>query len=79
MNKFSPGPDARRNKGGRPPSAAGVAAKVLKMIGPEIEGICGQALMAARAGDPAAISACANLFAAALTHQAPKNAVSVTR
>lgn len=72
MSKFTHGPDVRRNKGGRPPSAAGVAAKVLKLIGPEIAGICDQALMLARAGDPAAISACASLLVVALTHQAPK-------
>lgn len=72
MSKFAPGPDARRNKGGRPPSAAGVAAKVLKLIGPEVTGLCDQALLLARAGDPDAISACANLLATALQYEASK-------
>lgn len=72
MNKFAPGPDARRNKGGRPPSAAGLAAKVLKLIGPDVVGICDQAVMLARAGDPAAISACASLLSAALQFEAAK-------
>lgn len=71
MSKFAPGPDARRNIG-RPHTAAGVAAKVLKMIGPEITGICDQALMLARAGDPAAISACASLLSAALQFESAK-------
>ena len=72
MSKFTAGLDLRRNKGGRPPSAAGIAAKLLKAIGPEVAGICDQALMLARAGDPAAISACANLLAVALTHHSSK-------
>lgn len=72
MNEFKPGTDKRRNKSGRPTSAAGLAAKVLKMIGPEITGICDQALMLARAGDPAAISACASLLSAALQFESTK-------
>lgn len=76
MSKFAPGPDSRRNKGGRPPAAAGIATRVLKMIGPEIGGLCDQAVMLARSGDPAAISACASLLAAALQYDAIKNALS---
>lgn len=72
MSKFELGQDARRNKVGRPTSAAGLAAKVLKLIGPEITGICDQALMLARAGDPAAISACASLLSAALQFESAK-------
>lgn len=73
MSKFTLGPDNLRNKGGRPPSARGIAARVLKMIGPDIGGICDQAVMLARTGDPAAISACASLLAAALQYNAIKS------
>jgi hypothetical protein len=72
MSKFISGPDTRRNQGGRPPSAAGIAAKLLKAIGPDVAGICDQALMLARTGDSVAISACASLLAAALHYEAAK-------
>jgi hypothetical protein len=46
---------------------------LLKLIGPESQSICDQALMLARTGDPAALSACASLLAAALTYKAAKD------
>ena len=73
MSTFRAGADLRRNRRGRPPSAAGVMAKILKLIGPNITDICDQAVMMARAGDPAAISACASLLAAALAYKAVKD------
>ena len=73
MSRFAPGPDARRNTG-RPHTAAGVAAKLIKLIGPEVSALCDQALLLARAGDPDAISACASLLATALQYEAAKKA-----
>lgn len=69
MNKFESGPNPLRNKNGRPPSAAGIATKVIRLIGPEVANLCSQSLAMANAGDPAAIAACANLLAAALQYK----------
>jgi len=70
MSKFESGPNPLRNKNGRPPSATGIATKVIKLIGPEVANLCSQALVMANAGDPAAIAACAYLLSAALQNKA---------
>lgn len=69
MSKFEAGPNPMRNKNGRPPSAAGISTKVIRLIGPEIANLCTKALAMANAGDPAAMAACANLLAAALQYK----------
>jgi hypothetical protein len=66
MTKFTSGPDARRNRSGRPPSAAGLAAKILKTIGPNIDDFCAHSLPVALTGDLAAISICVSLLSAAI-------------
>ena len=67
MSKFAIGVDERRNvRNGRPPTPASSAAKILKRLGPEVEGLCDLALIQARTGDPGAIQACASMLAAAL-------------
>ena len=69
MSKFEAGHNPMRNTNGRPPSATGIATKVIRLIGPDVANLCSQALAMANAGDPAAIAACANLLAAALQNK----------
>ncbi len=66
MSTFQPGPDARRNRAGRPPSNAGIARLIRRELGRDAPAIVARVAALARSGDDLGIVAAAALLGAVI-------------